>query len=467
MVFSSLEFLFRFLPIFLLLYYLTPNRWKNAALFLGSIVFYAIGELKYVILLLSSVVINYAMGWCMGKRETGRKVFLTLALLFDFGMLFFFKYSGFVMENLNVLAEKLTGRADCLPVPHLALPLGISFYTFQIAAYVIDVYRKKIEPDQSFIRLGTYLTMFPQLVAGPIINYSEVSERLRGRTITFEDFEDGLKWLTIGLGAKVIIADRIGSLWSSIRMIGFESISTPLAWMGAFAYSLQLYFDFSGYSMMALGLGKMLGFEIPVNFDHPYISKSITEFWRRWHITLGRWFREYVYIPLGGNRRGTARMILNLAIVWMLTAIWHGAGWNFVAWGIFLVFFMILEKLFLLPYLKKSRVLAHLYLLILVPVSWIFFAVEDIGQIGVYLGRMFPFFGHPSATINHLDYLKYGKDYWGLFLLGFLFATPVPSAVYKVLKKKPFGVMAVLVILWMSIYYLAISVNNPFLYFNF
>lgn len=467
MVFSSLEFLFRFLPIFLLAYYVTPKKWKNATLFLGSIVFYTIGEVEYVVLLLASVLVNYAAGRWMNRKESGRKWILALALLFDFGMLFFFKYSGFVVENLNYILEKITGKVGVLPVAELTLPLGISFYTFQIVAYVIDVYRKKIEPEQSFVRLGTYLTMFPQLIAGPIINYSEVQEGLRDRTITLEDFEDGVKWLSIGLGAKVIIADRIGLLWSNIQMIGFESISTPLAWMGAFAYSLQLYFDFSGYSMMALGLGKMLGFNIPINFDHPYISRSLTEFWRRWHITLGRWFREYVYIPLGGNRKGKKRMLCNLVIVWMLTAIWHGAGWNFVLWGVLLVCFMMLEKLFLLPYLEKSRILSRIYMLILIPVSWIIFAIEDIGQLGVYLGRMFPFFAKTSATINQLDYLKYWKDYWGLFLLGILFASPIPSAFYKVVKKKPVGTVAAAIILWISIYYLAISVNNPFLYFNF
>lgn len=467
MVFSSLEFLSRFLPIFLLIYYITPKRWKNATLFLGSIVFYSIGEIRYLPLLLASVLVNYFAGQLMEKWKSGRKLTLALALIFDFGALFFFKYSAFVAKNINLLFGMLLGKEGILPVMEVPLPLGISFYTFQIVAYILDVYREKIKPEQSLIRLGTYLTMFPQLIAGPIINYAEVRERLGDRTITLEAFEDGVKWLSIGLAAKVLIADRIGCLWSNIQMIGFESISTPLAWMGAVAYSLQLYFDFSGYSMMAMGLGKMLGFEIPVNFSHPYISKSLTEFWRRWHITLGRWFREYVYIPLGGNRKGKARMICNLAIVWMLTAIWHGAGWNFVLWGVLLTVFMILEKIFLLPYLEKSRLLSRIYMFLLIPVSWVIFAIEDMGQLGIYLGRMFPLFSQMPETVHAYDYLKYGKDYWYLFVLGILFASPFPSAFYKVVKDKMAGTIFAIVLLWMSFYYLSISANNPFLYFNF
>lgn len=472
MVFSSLEFLFRFLPIFLCIYYVTPKKYKNLTLFAGSMVFYTIGEAAYCVLLFASVIINFFLGRWMyqkGEEEKGKKqkLLLVLALLFNFGMLFFFKYSGFVAENLNFVFERLTGRAGIFPVLARTLPLGISFYTFQIAAYVIDVYRRKIKAEDSLIRLGTYLTMFPQLIAGPIINYKEVEVNLRNRVVTFADFEEGLKTLSIGLAAKVIVADRIGTLWNNIQSIGFDSISTPLAWMGAFAYSIQLYFDFSGYSMMAMGLGKMLGFQIPVNFDHPYISRSITEFWRRWHITLGRWFREYVYIPLGGNRKGKARMIINLIVVWLLTAIWHGAGWNFVLWGVVLVSFMMLEKLFLLKYLEKSKVLSHVYLLILVPVTWIIFAISDMGQLGVYLGRMFPFVANEGVTINRLDYLKYLKDYWYLFGIGVLFASPYPTAFYKVIQKKGLGTVAVTVLLWVSIYYLAISANNPFLYFNF
>ena len=330
MVFSSFVFLFRFLPVFLMIYFIAPEKFRNLVLFAGSIAFYTYGEAAYVLLLLASVVINYLIGvemnsqWARGS-DISRRVLLFTALFYDFGMLFFFKYSG--------MTEKL--------------PLGISFYTFQIAAYVIDVYWKKVPEERSFINLGTYLTMFPQLIAGPIVNYAEVNKSLRKRTVTFAEFEQGIRILIIGLGAKVIIADRIGMLWNSVQTIGFNSISTKLAWLGAIAYSMELYFDFSGYSMMAIGLGKMLGFQIPVNFRFPYISKSITEFWRRWHITLGRWFRDYVYIPLGGNRRGKGRTLFNLFVVWSLTALWHGADYNFLIWGGMLLGLMFIEKLFL------------------------------------------------------------------------------------------------------------------------
>ena len=439
MVFSSFEFLFRFLPFFLLIYYVTPQKWKNAVLFAGSILFYTAGEAEYVVLLLASVVINYVFGRLM-YRDTyegrGKKqlILLIVALCYDFGVLFLFKYSGFMDK----------------------LPLGISFYTFQIAAYIIDVYRGRVPVEKSFIRLGTYVTMFPQLIAGPIINYSEVRMALCSRTVTFEQFESGLKILILGLGAKVIVADRIG----------FESISTPLAWMGAFAYSIELYFDFSGYSLMALGLGRMLGFEFPKNFKHPYISRSVSEFWRRWHITLGRWFREYVYIPLGGNRKGKARTIFNLFVVWSLTAVWHGAEGHFLIWGASLLLLLALEKAFLLQFLKKSKILSHVYLVLVVPLTWMAFAIADVGQLGVYYARMFPFFG-VGETVRQMDFLQYLKDYGPLFLMGIVFSTPYPTALYKVFEKKWLGSLAVIVVLGLSLYYMAVSTNNPFLYFNF
>lgn len=450
MVFSSFEFLFRFLPVFLIIYYVTPKKYKNHILFAGSILFYTLGEAEYVFLLLASVLVNYVLGRLMYRdamegRGIRQRAILLLALCYDFGMLFFFKYSG--------CADRL--------------PLGISFYTFQIAAYIIDVYRGSVPAEKSLIRLGTYLTMFPQLVAGPIINYSEVRTSLCERMVTFEDFEEGIKLLIIGLGAKVIIADRIGMLWNSIQTIGFASISTPLAWMGVFAYTIELYFDFAGYSMMARGLGRMLGFEIPVNFRHPYMSKSVSEFWRRWHITLGRWFREYVYIPLGGNRRGRVRTFFNLAVVWVLTALWHGADYNYLIWGGVLFVFLTLEKLLLNQWLEKSRVLGHLYVLVVVPLTWVPFAVADVKQIGIYFTRLFPFLGDTGAVINANDYVKYMTDYWALFLIGILFATPIPSALYKMYGKKWVGSAAVSLIMLLGIYYLTISTNNPFMYFNF
>lgn len=421
-------------------------------MFAGSIIFYTIGEAEYVLLLLVCTLINYVLGRLMyGKEDTvtergwRQKALLLLALCYDFGALFFFKYSGFSEH----------------------LPLGISFYTFQIAAYIIDVYRGQVPAEKSFVRLGTYLTMFPQLVAGPIINYADVSAALQERKVSFEEFEEGMKLLILGLGAKVIIADRIGLLWNNIQTIGFASISTPLAWMGAFAYSLELYFDFAGYSMMARGLGHMMGFEIPINFNHPYMSKSVSEFWRRWHITLGKWFREYVYIPLGGNRKGKARTFFNLFVVWSLTALWHGADYNYLIWGAMLLLSLGIEKAFLLPYLEKSKVIGHLYLLFVVPMSWVAFAVTDVSQLGTYFTRLFPFVTASVSAVNALDYIKYVQDYGVLFLLGILFATPLPLSIYKKFEKKWSGNLVILIIFGLSMYYLTISTNNPFMYFNF
>ena len=450
MVFSSFEFLFRFLPAFLIIYFITPKKFRNAVLFLGSIAFYTYGEAQYVLLLLASVTVNYVIARSMYKTpEDGRgrrqAVLLVLALCYDFGMLFFFKYSGLTTK----------------------LPLGISFYTFQIAAYVIDVYRGIVPAEKSYVNLGTYLTRFPQLIAGPIVNYTEVSSCLKRRTVTARDFESGVRILVIGLGSKVIIADRVGMLWNNVQTIGFNSISTPLAWLGAVAYSMELYFDFAGYSMMAIGLGKMLGFQIPVNFRFPYISKSVTEFWRRWHITLGRWFRDYVYIPLGGSRKGRLRTMFNLFAVWILTALWHGAGYNFLIWGGMLLGVLFLEKLFLLPFLQKSKVIGHVYLLLFVPVTWMAFTITDVHQLGIYLTRMFPFVNAHTGMVNSMDYIKYLKDYDSLLAMGVLFATPVPAVIYGRIKRGMLGTLAIAVIFALSMYYLAVSANNPFLYFNF
>ena len=459
MVFSSFEFLFRFLPVFLVVYYLTKEQYRNLVLLFGSLVFYTIGEKEYVILLLASIVINYVIGIGMypGKENMAsqkmpggrQKLLLVLALLFDFGSLFFFKYSG--------MTEKL--------------PLGISFYTFQIAGYIIDVYRGIVPAEKALVNLGVYITMFPQLVAGPIVNYTEVRENLRKRMLTYEEFQEGLRALILGFAAKVVIADRIGLLWNQIQTIGFDSISTPLAWLGAFAYSLQLYFDFAGYSMMAIGLGKMLGFQFPINFRLPYMSKSVSEFWRRWHITLGRWFREYVYIPLGGNRKGNTRTFLNLMVVWALTALWHGAKPNFLIWGAMLLTLLALEKLFLYPYLEKSRVIGHLYVLIVVPVTWVAFSIMDVEGLITYYQQMFPFLGLNGGRMDASDFVKYAKEYGELFLVAMLFSTPLPQMFYNWMKQhKTTEVLLNFIILGVfgiSLYYMAVSTNNPFLYFNF
>ena len=445
MAFDSFEFLFRFLPVFFMIYYLAQPRYRNGLLLMGSFVFYASGRVEHAALLAVCVLINYACGRLMEKQEEARKFWLAVALVYDFGVLIFFKYTG------------LAG----------ALPLGISFYTFQITGYMMDVYRKKFPAEQSLLKLGTYLTMFSQLASGPIVNYGEIREALDARELSAEGLEEGLRMLILGLGAKVLVADRIGLLWNDIQTIGFASISTPLAWMGAFGYSLELYFDFAGYSMMAIGIGKMLGFAISENFHFPYMSKSVTEFWRRWHITLGRWFREYVYIPLGGNRKGKARTFFNLIVVWSLTALWHGSKMNFLIWGGALLALMLVEKLFLFRFLDKSRVIGHLYVIFFLPLTWVAFAITDVQQLGVYFTRLFPFFGTGAAGAQALDYVQKWQSYWPLFAVGVLFSTPLPARLFEKIREKWTGAVCIVAVLAVSVYYMTVSANNPFLYFSF
>lgn len=482
MVFSSLTFLFIFLPVFLVLYYCFPAKYRNGLLFVGSLVFYAIGEPFYLFLILCSILTNYVTGRLISRFETHhvrKTLFLVIGLIYNFGILFFFKYTNFFLENINALL-KLNGSRTQFTLLTLTLPLGISFYTFQIASYIIDIYRGRIEADQSFIRLGAYLCMFPQLIAGPIVVYSDISRELKTRVISISNLDKGLKTFIIGLGYKVILANRIGTLWNDICTIGFESISTPLAWLGSLAYSMQLYFDFCGYSLMAIGLGDMLGFTIPENFHYPYTSRSVTDFWRRWHITLGAWFREYVYIPLGGNRKGRFRTILNLLVVWLLTGFWHGAAWNFILWGLFIFILEVLEKNLLLRFLQKdslpAKIISHFYMIGYILISWTVFAITDLDQLRIYLARMFPFFGIGN-TLNPQDYLKYLADYGSLLVLCLLFCTEYPKKLYSLICQKwnhnnnTLGdivtVGLFLGIFWYAVYFLSIGMNNPFLYFRF
>ena len=471
MVFSSLTFLFAFLPIFLVLYYCSPAKYRNGLLFTGSLVFYGIGEPLYLCLIICSVLVNLGIGLFIDRSErlSGKRLWLITGLLYNFGLLFFFKYTNFFLENINGVL-KLCHSGTQLKLLELTLPLGISFYTFQIVSYIIDVYRGKVKADHSVISLGAYLCMFPQLIAGPIVVYSDIRRELHERTITIHNLDDGLKTFILGLGFKVLLANRVGTLWNEVCTIGFESISTPLAWLGSLAYSMQLYFDFCGYSLMAIGLGKMLGFTIPENFHHPYLSRSVTDFWRRWHITLGAWFREYVYIPLGGNRKGRIRTIVNLGIVWLLTGFWHGAAWNFILWGVFIFLLEILETNLLLPVLNHKSIAAHIfshiYMILYILVSWTIFAISDFNQLAMYLARMFPFFGM-GHTLNSYDFVKYLTDYGVLLICCILFCTAGPEKLYHRFKNKLGGIVIALIIFWYSVYYLAIGMNNPFLYFRF
>ncbi len=466
MVFSSPAFIFGFLPLFFIFYYSVAPKFKNTVLFLGSLIFYALGEPVYILLIMLSVIVNFYGGILIDKFEKGgRKAILTLFLIYNFFMLGFFKYTNFFIENLNGIFYLFKNDTHINSLD-IMLPLGISFYTFQIVSYIVDVYRKDVEPCKNIINVGTYLCMFPQLIAGPIVVYSDVEKELKNRRIDMESVEDGLKTFVYGLSFKVLIANIMDIIWHDIQTIGFYNITTPYAWIGAIAFSFQIYFDFAGYSLMAIGLGKMLGFNIPENFRDPYSSNSVTEFWRRWHITLSSWFRDYVYIPLGGNRKGMLRTIVNLFIVWALTGFWHGASWNFVLWGVYFFVFLVIEKLFLKKLLDKTKVISRIYTLFVIIVSWVIFTITDFSELSLYLSRMFPFF-RESGIVNPNDYINALENYWYVLLAGVVFSTPLPGILFKKYKKNPLCSFILLALFWLCVYRLFTSANNPFLYFRF
>lgn len=467
MVFSSFTFLIYFLPLFLLIYFLVPKDFRNAVIFVGSLIFYYYGVKDhpfYLVLMLLTTTINYLAAQKMvraGYRR--RKKWLILGLFWNIGCLFVFKYMDFISTNLNELL-KFCNAPVALPYLHLVLPIGISFYTFQISSYLIDVYRKDIPAEHSLLTLGTYLCMFPQLIAGPIVTYSQVRKQMYQRNYSFRNLEEGMREFTIGLSLKVLIANRVGGLWSQIGSIGYESISCPLAWLGIFAYSFQIYFDFYGYSLMAKGLGRMMGFTFPDNFRNPYLSLTMTEFWRRWHITLGSWFREYVYIPLGGNRRGVYR---NLFFVWMLTGLWHGANWNFILWGLSIYLIISLEKLGLGQIFNKVPALGHLYMCLLIPFSWLLFAVTDLRQIKIYLMRLFPIFGQTTSAVYSQDFLTYGRACFWPLLAALLCCTGLPRKLYEAKKYTFVITLSLVALFWACMYCMYLGMDDPFLYYQF
>ncbi len=459
MVFSSILFLFRFFPVAMLLYYLAPRRYKNLVLLLESLVFYSWGEVRYFPIMIASILVDYIASNGIQRHRQSRgacRGFLLLSVVFNLGMLGFFKYTNFLLANLS----GLTGLS--FPTLGLTLPLGISFYTFQTMSYTIDVYRDKVRAENNIIDFGAFVVLFPQLIAGPIVRYTDVSRELKSRSITPAEIQEGVDIFIRGLGRKVLIANNIGALWTEVSAMNFDVISTPLAWLGIVAYTFQIYFDFSGYSQMAIGLGRMLGFRFPQNFDDPYIAKSATEFWRRWHMTLGSWFREYLYIPLGGNRCSFPRQVFNLFVVWAATGLWHGASWNFVLWGLYFFVFLVLEKAFLRPYLEKTRVLGHLYLLLLVVVSWAIFAITDFAALGRFLTAMFSL--RPGT-----EWLYYLRNYGVTLLLAVFLSTPLLSRWEARLGQRLRWAryLALGVTLIASIAYLEDATYNPFLYFRF
>lgn len=466
MLFSSVTFLFTFLPITVLIYYLVPRKAKNLVLFVCSLVFYAWGEPVYVFLMLLSILFNYFSGIDIARNQ-GRPGAKRRSLIFTVAVnlliLGFFKYYGFVVENLNAVLP------FHIPYRELALPIGISFYTFQTLSYIVDVYRDKVPVQIHPIDFGAYVSMFPQLIAGPIVRYADVEKQLRDRQETLEKFGQGVIFFVIGLAKKVLLANTVGAIHTEI--LCRTEVSALTAWLGALAFTFQIYFDFSGYSDMAVGLGKMFGFEFMRNFNYPYISHSVTEFWRRWHISLGSWFREYVYIPLGGNRVPWQRHLLNLLIVWFLTGLWHGASWNFVVWGLYYGVILILEKYMTGKLLAKlPEVVQVLYTMLLVVVGWVFFFSPGLGDAAAYLGRMV---GIGSAGIVDREAFYLLATHWVLWLMVIAGSTPVMHRLVQVIcfdEEHPRTIICGVLYMGMfilSIAYLVTETYNPFLYFRF
>ena len=429
MSFTTIEFMFRFLPIFLIVYYVVPTRYKNMILLIGSFVFYAWGQHFYLLLLMLSIVVNYTFGRLIGERRAQKKPLLVLGLIYNFGLLVFFKYTNFFIENINAL---LTATHIQIPTISVIMPLGISFYTFQVVSYLVDVYRGEQRPVKNIINLGVYIAMFPQVTSGPIGLYSELEPTLLRRHCSVLNLESGLKTFILGMGAKMLLANPMGTLWAGMSRYGYETLSCPYAWLGAFGYSFQLYFDFAGYSLMAMGLGQMLGLYVPRNFDHPYISGSMAEFWRRWHMTLGRWFKKYLYFPLGGSRCSFAKTIRNTFVVWAFTGLWHGASWNFVLWGLIFFVLLTIERLGLGKLLAKTKVLKHIYVIFLIPLTWVVFALPNMQDIATYFSRLFPFFADDTASfVNTKDVVRALHDYWYLLIASVVFCLPFPSRWYE------------------------------------
>lgn len=466
MLFSSIPFLYYFLPLTLLCYFLAPRRAKNAVLLLFSLIFYAWGEPKYVLFMVASILQGYLFGRLVEKyRNYPRrsKLFLTVSVLFSLLLLGYCKYADFFIRSFNAV----TGLS--VPLLRVALPIGISFYTFQILSYVVDVYRGTVAAQRNLIDLGTYIAMFPQLIAGPIVRYADIEPQLKERRSTPDMIAAGAQRFVLGLAKKVLIANVLYQLITVYKSTTQPSVL--YSWMYAAAYMLHIYFDFSGYSDMAIGLGKIFGFHFAENFNYPYISRSATEFWRRWHMSLGSWFRDYVYIPMGGNRVAPARRYFNILVVWILTGLWHGADWNFVLWGLFFAVFLIMEKGFLLKPLQKLPVLSHLYTLLLVAVSFVIFDSAGLSEAATHLGRMFGAGGIPLVTGEALYYLG---SYAVTFIIAIIGATPFPTRMAKQLSEGKGGralsilAPAVLVlVLAVVTAYLVDGSFNPFLYFRF
>lgn len=467
MVFSSLLFMFIYLPVVLAVYYISPLKWRNLWLFIVNLVFYGWGEPVYIALMLFSISINYINAIMIDKyRDTNQRKarnFLTFNTVINLALLAFFKYFDLFAATIN----QIVGTEIVAPLG-LALPIGISFYTFQTMSYPIDLYRGDTRVQKNFISFGTYVALFPQLIAGPIVRYRDVAEQLDYRVHSADKFSSGVRRFTIGLTKKVLIANNIGVLWDTYSAMPTTELTVVGSWIGIIAFTFQIYFDFSGYSDMAIGLGRMLGFEFLENFNYPYISKTVTEFWRRWHISLGTWFRDYVYIPLGGNRRGKYRQLLNIAIVWALTGLWHGANWTFMLWGMYYALFLIIEKLWLLKALDRApNFIGHIYTMIVAICGWVLFQLDSLAEVSSYYKSMFGFAEGGFFTSTDAYYLE---AFAVMLIVCVIASTPLLKNLFNRLPEKVRSVAApVLVVAGLLIptAYLVDSSYNPFLYFRF
>lgn len=465
MLFSSIPFLYYFLPVVLILYFIVPKKLKNTVLLITSLVFYGWGEPKYVILMIASILIGYVSGLLIEAfSQKTAKIILGISVAINLGFLGYFKYADFFIFNFN----SVTGLS--VPLLRVALPIGISFYTFQILSYTVDVYRKDVTAQKNLINLASYVTMFPQLIAGPIVRYSQIAKELETRTHSVENFAKGMRRFVLGLGKKILIANTLGELCDIFKQSDDKSVL--FYWLYAVAFMLHVYFDFSGYSDMAIGLGRIFGFDFRENFNYPFISKSATEFWRRWHMSLGTWFRDYVYISLGGNRVSKPRWFFNIFVVWLLTGFWHGAAWTFIIWGIYFAIFLILEKLVYLRYLEKSKVLSRVYLLVVVGISFVIFNATDMKEALNYIGGMF---GAGNVPLVSTEFFYYLKSFGVTLVVGLIGCTPVVKKTVEKLKEnyvcekvidvlEPITLVALLVVMTA---YLVDGSFNPFLYFRF
>lgn len=466
MLFSSIQFLYYFLPSVLILYFLAPKKLKNTVLLISSLVFYGWGEPKYVIMMVASIIIGFISGLLIEatNEKSKKKLIITINIIINLGFLGFFKYSNFFIENFN----SVTGLS--LKLLNVALPIGISFYTFQILSYAVDVYRGTVKAQKNLINLATYITMFPQLIAGPIVRYSDIVDSLDIRTINFEKISYGVRRFIVGLSKKVLLANALGELCVTFKASDDKSLL--FYWLYAVAFCLQVYFDFSGYSDMAIGLGKILGFEFMENFNFPFISKSISEFWRRWHISLGSWFRDYVYIPLGGNRVKKSRWIFNILVVWFLTGFWHGAAWNFIIWGLYFVIFLIFEKTPVGKFVTKTHVLNRIYTLFFIIISFVIFDAVNMSEAFNYIKAMLGASGVPLVSTEFIYYLK---EYLIILILSVVGATPLVKKIATRLTeikgvKHLVGILEPILLIALLVLVTAYLVDgsfNPFLYFRF